>query len=78
MNPYFAVVSLKIGSIIVTSTEDHLIEMTNIRISDVISQSIVFTMYDDSALILGAEIVKGKNEINLKRILSILGLFVDF
>lgn len=63
MSVFYAFVRLKIGDLDITSDEDHLISMKNVRISDIISQSITFTLYDDSAILLEAELMAGENNI---------------
>lgn len=62
---YFAIINLKLGDIDLTATDDHMISMSNLRMSDNLSQTLVVDIYDHSALILEAELVKGNVNIEI-------------
>ena len=63
MNPFVPVINLKIGELDFTSNVNNIVSMTNTRISDTLSQSTVFTIFDETSLVVEAEIVKQKNPI---------------
>lgn len=63
INPFFAYVSLQIGELDITANEEHFIDMTNVKLSDGVTQSVVFNLYDDSAILLEGLIVQGENKL---------------
>ena len=60
---YNTFIELVIGSLTLHATEDHIMSLTHVRLTSEVAQSVVITLYDDSAFIVESEIIKGATEI---------------
>lgn len=66
MNPYFAQVNIKLGDLELNSTPEHFVDMSHVLKGKGVSESLVISLYDDTALLLESEIQQhGKDKLQI-------------
>ena len=66
MNPKYAVVEMTLGTLNLTFNENHLIDFTNTRESSSSTYNVVVQLYDQTALLLEAELINNAKSLTYR------------